>query len=284
MTASSRAATIALSLWTLAACGGADSRGSTAPAPVPAGWSLAWSDEFDLPDGSRPDPVRWAYDSGGGGWGNLELQTYTERVENANIRDGALVITARAESFTGPDGIARDYTSARLKTKDRFSQTYGRFEARMQLPRGQGVWSAFWMLGADIDVAGWPACGEIDIMENVGHEPARVHGTLHGPGYSGSGSLAASTLTADGSAFADAFHVFAVEWEPAEIRWFVDGRSFASRRPSDVPPGGRWVFDRDFFLLLNLAVGGRWPGPPDQSTRFPQDMKVDYVRVYRRQG
>jgi beta-glucanase (GH16 family) len=241
-----------------------------------------WGDEFDAPDGARPDPARWVHDLGGDGWGNLELQTYTDRVENAVVRGGALVITARAERFTGLDGLAREYTSARLKTKDRFARTHGRFEARIQIPRGQGLWPAFWMLGADIDGVGWPACGEIDIMENIGREPARIHGTLHGPGYSGGDSLSASAPSPDGAPFADRFHVFAVEWEPGEIRWLLNGQAFASRRPADLPAGARWVFDHDFFLLLNVAVGGRWPGSPDSTTPFPQEMKVDYVRVYSR--
>jgi beta-glucanase (GH16 family) len=222
------------------------------------------------------------YDVGGGGWGNQELQTYTNRSDNATLRDGALVITARRERFTGADGIARDYTSARVKTKDRFAQTYGKFEARLQVPRGQGIWPAFWMLGADIDAVGWPQCGEIDIMENIGREPTTVHGTMHGPGYSGGGGLGTSASSPDGKAFADAFHVFAVEWEPGEVRWYLDGRQYFSRKSSNLPSGTRWVFDHDFFLLLNVAVGGAWPGNPDATTTFPQEMKVDYVRAYRR--
>src|SRR5690606_7574684 len=145
--------------------------GAHQPAGSREGWTLVWSDEFDAPDGSRPDPAKWVYDLGGGGWGNEELQTYTDRVENAVIRDGHLVITARAERFTGGDGITREFTSARLKTLGRFAQTYGRFEARIQVPRGQGIWPAFWMLGADFPTAGWPSCGEIHIMEHIGREP-----------------------------------------------------------------------------------------------------------------
>lgn len=270
-------------LW-LAVHGGVPTRAQVSPTPaeVHAGWTIAWNDEFDGPDGSRPDPARWVHDVGGGGWGNEELQTYTDRAANASIRGGHLVITARAERFTGPDGIARDYTSARLKTLGRFAQTYGRFEARLQVPRGQGLWPAFWMLGTDIDSAGWPACGEIDVVENIGREPATVHGTLHGPGYSGGRSLGTGVAGPDGRAFADGFHVFAVEWEPAEIRWYLDGWLFLSRKPGDLPEGSRWVFDHDFFVLLNVAVGGRWPGNPDATTVFPQEMKVDYVRVFRR--
>jgi beta-glucanase (GH16 family) len=281
MPVSLRLAGLCLATWSLAVCGGGASDAvAPQPSPQPATWTLSWSDEFDA--GSRPDESRWVYDLGGGGWGNQELQTYTSRADNAVLRDGALVITVRAERFTGADGIARDYTSARLKTKDRFAQTYGRFEARIQVPRGQGMWPAFWMLGVDIDAAGWPQCGEIDIMENIGREPTTIHGTLHGPGYSGGSGPSGASQSPDGRPFSDAFHVFAVEWEPAEIRWYLDGRQYFSRKSSDLPAGARWVFDHDFFLLLNVAVGGSWPGNPDSTTTFPQEMKVDYVRAYRR--
>jgi beta-glucanase (GH16 family) len=268
----------------LAVCGG--EKTSAAPSPIqepaaPAGWQLSWSDEFDAPDGSRPDPSRWMYDVGGNGWGNNELETYTNRADNARIEKGALVIIARAERFTAPDGTPRDYTSARLKTLGRFAQTYGRFEARLQIPRGQGIWPAFWMLGTDIDSRGWPDCGEIDIMENIGREPTIVHGTMHGPGYSGGGGIGMPFQSPDGTPFAAAYHVFAVEWEPSEIRWYVDGRLYETRKPADLPAGARWAFDHDMFLLLNVAVGGNWPGNPDQTTVFPQQMLVDYVRVYR---
>jgi beta-glucanase (GH16 family) len=259
--------------------------GSSAPdqpsgTPAPGALTLAWSDEFDGADGSRPDPSRWMHDLGGGGWGNDELQTYTDRPENAVIRDGSLIITARAEHHVGDDGIAREYTSARLKTLGRFEQAYGRIEARMRLPRGQGLWPAFWMLGADIGAVGWPACGEIDIMEHIGREPLTVYGTLHGPGYSGAGGIGASVSSADGRPFAAAFHVFSVEWEPDQIRWYVDGQRYQTRRPSDLPAGSRWVFDHPHFVLVNLAVGGSWPGPPDDTTEFPQELQVDWVRAY----
>ena len=281
MPPSFRLAGCCLATWSLAVCGGAtNDEAVPMPSPQPANWTLSWSDEFD--NGSRPDESRWIHDLGGGGWGNQELQTYTSRAENAAVRDGALVITARAERFTGTDGIAREYTSARLNTRNRFAQTYGKFEARLQVPRGQGIWPAFWMLGADIDASGWPQCGEIDVMENIGREPATIHGTLHGPGYSGDGGPSGASPSPDGKPFADAFHVFAVEWEPGEIRWYLDGRQYFSRKSSDLPSSARWVFDHDFFVLLNVAVGGSWPGNPDSTTTFPQEMKVDYVRVYRR--
>jgi beta-glucanase (GH16 family) len=278
-----KTAWLAMSLIGLAVCGGRASNDTTpSPSTQPPSWTLTWSDDFDGENGSKPDQSRWVYDLGGGGWGNQELQTYTNRADNAALRDGLLVITARAERFTGSDGIARDYTSARLKTKDRFQQTYGKFEARIQVPRGQGIWPAFWMLGSDIDAVSWPQCGEIDVMENIGREPTIIHGTMHGPGYSGGSGLGMSAPSPDGKPFADAFHVFAIEWEPGEVRWFLDGRQYFSRKPSDLPSGTRWVFNHDFFLLLNVAVGGAWPGNPDATTTFPQEMKVDYVRAYKR--
>jgi beta-glucanase (GH16 family) len=252
------------------------------PAPV-----IVWNDEFEGPAGLTFDRTKWVADTGGAGWGNQERQFYTTRPENAALDgEGHLVITARAPDASATDtcwyGRCR-YTSARLKTKGLFAQTYGRFEARIRVPKGQGIWPAFWMLGDDIDVVGWPKSGEIDVMENIGREPSIVHGTLHGPGYSGAGGISRADTLATG-AFADDFHVFAVEWngEPQQIRWFVDGRQTHSMTPADLPPGTKWVFDHPFFLLLNLAVGGQWPGDPDASTTFPQQMIVDYVRVYGR--
>ena len=279
------AAVVMLSgLWAVA-CGGAPRQAPATSQATPRSgtpsseWQLVWSDEFDGPDGATPDRDKWVFDLGGGGWGNNELQTYTDRPENASIQRGMLVIRAVRETFTGADGISRDYTSARLKTLGRFTQTYGRFEARMRIPRGQGVWPAFWMLGDDIGTTGWPGCGEIDIMENIGREPALVHGTLHGPGYSGAQGIGGSYSSPDGRAFADGFHVFAVEWEPQAIRWSVDGTVYQTRTPADLR-GARWVFDHPFFLLVNVAVGGNWPGNPDATTVFPQELVVDWVRAY----
>lgn len=244
-------------------------------------WTLAWSDEFNQPDGSSPDPAKWTLEIGGGGWGNNELEYYTARPENARIEHGHLVITARREDYAGSDGVARHFTSARLKTQGKFSVTYGRIEARIKIPRGQGVWPAFWMLGSNIDHAGWPDSGEIDIMENIGREPAVVHGTIHGPGYSGDKGIGAPFRLRRGR-FADHYHVFAVEWEPNVIRFYVDHKLYATRSPADLPKGAHWVYNQPFFLLLNFAVGGDWPGSPDRSTTFPQQMLVDYVRVYQR--
>ena len=245
-------------------------------------WIVTWSDEFNGPDGSLPDPNKWTVESGGYGWGNDELECYTPRAQNARIEKGSLVIEADKENLTCADGARRAYTSARLKTQGHFSQKYGRFEARIRVPSGKGMWPAFWMLGDDFSTAGWPACGEIDIMENAGgSEPAIIHGSLHGPGYIEAKSLTA-TYTLPKGAFSDDFHVFAIEWAPRVVRFFVDGQLYSTRTPANVPAGKRWVYDQPFFILVNLAVGGSMPGNPDDSTVFPQRMLVDYVRVYRR--
>ncbi len=250
--------------------------------PRSPAWKLVWSDEFDAADNSPVDGNKWVMETGGSGWGNNELETYTSRIENAHIEGGSLAITAIKETYKGTDGVTRNYTSARLKTQGKFSQKYGRFEARLKLPQGQGMWPAFWMLGDDINTAGWPACGELDIMENIGKEPSMVHGTIHGPGYSGGSGIGAPYTLTGGQKFADAYHVFAIEWEPNVVRWIVDGIVYQTRTPADLPAGRKWVFDHSFFVILNLAVGGTWPGNPDSSTVFPQKLLVDYVRVYER--
>ena len=249
---------------------------------APEGWTLSWSDEFNAPNGSTVDLSKWVPETGGNGWGNQELEYYTARPQNAFLQDGNLVIKVLAEKYTGADGVARDYTSARLKTLGKFSQKYGRFEARIKIPRGQGIWPAFWMLGSDIEKRGWPKCGEIDIMENIGKEPALVHGTIHGPGYNGANGLGAPYSLADNQPFADDYHVYAVEWEPKAIRFYVDDHLYETRTPADLPAGTKWVYGHPFFLLLNVAVGGGWPGNPDATTVFPQSMLVDYVRVYKK--
>lgn len=258
-----------------------DPGGAGAAMPDPPG-PLVWADEFDGPVDAPPDPARWRRETGGSGWGNDELQEYTDSPANAAL-DGAghLVITARQEStgatcWYGPCA----WTSARLVTADRFSQERGRFEARLRVPRGQGLWPAFWMLGDRIFTdEPWPLSGEIDVMENVGYEPGTVWGSLHGPGYQGADAVNASYTLPDGAAFADAFHTFTVDWDADAITWYVDGVAYARRTPADVPDGA-WVFDDPFFLLLNVAVGGGWPGAPDGTTRFPQEMVVDHVRVW----
>jgi beta-glucanase (GH16 family) len=245
-------------------------------------WTLTWSDEFSGPDGSPVDPAKWVTETGCNGWGNDELEYYTNRSQNIYQQNGNLVIKVLQEKYTGADGVTRNYTSARLKTLGKFEQTYGRFEARIKIPRGQGIWPAFWMLGANINKSGWPDCGEIDIMENIGKEPALVHGTIHGPGYSGAQGIGGPYGISDGKAVADDYHVFAVEWEPNAIRFYVDEHLYTTRTPIDLPKETKWVYDHPFFLLLNVAVGGGWPGSPDATSAFPQEMLVDYVRVYRR--
>ena len=245
-------------------------------------WKLVWSDEFDGPNGSAPDPAKWFVEVNGTGFGNNELEYYTSRRENSHVEDGKLIITARKETFTGPDGVTRPYTSGRLETKGHFEQQYGRFEARIKIPAGQGMWPAFWMLGNDIDRVGWPTCGEIDIMENIGSEPSKVHGSMHGPKYSGENPLTGAFTLPRNQRFSDDFHIFAVEWEPAAIRFYVDDILYETQTPDNLPSSKHWAFDHPFFLLLNLAVGGGWPGNPDATTVFPGSMLVDYVRVYQR--
>jgi beta-glucanase (GH16 family) len=256
-------------------------QGSASRAKDPK-WKLVWRDEFNGPNGSGVDPSKWTLEVNGDGGGNHELEYYTNRPQNAHIQNGNLVIEARQEKYTGADSVSRNYTSARLKTAGKFSQLYGRFEARIKIPSGQGLWPAFWMLGDDIEKAGWPDCGEIDIMENIGKEPSTVHGSIHGPGFTGTNGLEARYALPGNRRLADDFHVFAVEWEPNAIRFYVDDKLYVTRTPSDLRPGWKWVFDHPFFLLLNVAVGGDWPGNPDATTVFPQTMLVDYVRVYQR--
>ncbi|UVS80731.1 ricin-type beta-trefoil lectin domain protein [Actinokineospora sp. UTMC 2448] len=242
--------------------------------------AVVWADEFTGPAGAPVDPAKWRHEVGDN-VNNHERQFYTGSTRNAAL-DGAgnLVITARRENPANYQcwyGTCQ-YTSARLNTAATFTQTYGRFEARIKVPRGQGMWPAFWMLGNDIGSVGWPASGEIDIMENVGFEPSTVHGTIHGPGYSGAEGVGAGYTLPNGQRFADGFHVFAVDWAPGRITWSVDGVVYSTKTPSDLG-GDRWVFDHPFFLILNLAVGGYWPGDPDATTVFPQAMVIDYVRV-----
>jgi beta-glucanase (GH16 family) len=243
-------------------------------------WTLTWSDEFNGPDGSSPDPAKWKFDVGGGGWGNRELESYTARPQNVVERGGNLVLSERKEDYTGPDGIARPYTSGRIETKGLFAQAYGRIEARMKLPVGKGIWPAFWLLGDADPQVKWPAMGEIDIMEAIG-DPHTVYSTLHGPGYSGSNGISKKFPLPEGAAIDSGFHVYAVEWAPNDLKFYFDGDLIAERTPADLPRGATWVYEHRFFVILNVAVGGAWPGNPDQTTPFPQQMLVDYVRVYR---
>ncbi|MEM9648852.1 MAG: glycoside hydrolase family 16 protein [Bacteroidota bacterium] len=236
--------------------------------------NLVLSEEFDS-DGA-PNPAVWGYDIGrgpnGDGWGNQELQYYTDRSDNVEVQNGVLLITARQESFEGAS-----YTSARLLTKDLFEQKFGRFEARIRLPYGQGIWPAFWMLGADIDENPWPAAGEIDIMEYRGQEPTVLVGSVHGPGYSG-GDAISKEFILENDRFDTGFHIFGIEWGPDYVNFYVDDFLYNRITPEDVT--GPWVFDKPFFILMNLAVGGSFVGAPNTETEFPQTMLVDYVRVY----
>ena len=274
-------------VFALLACAPATTRTTAPPTtgtPTVEEWKLTWSDEFEGAAGASFDGTKWVAETGGEGWGNKEREFYTARAENVALDgSGHLVITAREEPADTDRrcwyGACR-YTSARLKTKGKFEQAYGRFEAKIRIPRGQGIWPAFWMLGNNIDADGWPKCGEIDIMENIGREPNAVHGTMHGPGYSGANGIGAAFTSP--LAFADDYHVYSVEWIPGQIRWLVDEKEYKRIVPSNLPSGAARVFDHPFFLLLNVAVGGEWPGDPDATSVFPQQMLVDYVRVYSR--
>jgi len=265
---------------------------------APKGYELVWHDEFEHP---QIDLSKWSFEVNAWGGGNHELQYYTDRPENVFIRDGKLIIRAEREHFTGPEGT-REYTSARMRTKYRGDWKYGWFEIKAKLPCGRGLWPAIWLLPTDWVYGPWTASGEIDIMELIGHEPNRVHGTLHYGGVPPNNlhSGAFFKLPA-GSDFCEDFHVFALEWSPysakviingkpqtrqlVEIRWYVDGKNyerqnewFSSAAPYPAP------FDQRFHLILNVAVGGDWPGRPDASTKFPQEMQVEYVRVFQRQS
>lgn len=244
-------------------------------------WALLWSDEFDAEADAPINPDNWVCEEGGHGWGNQELQYYTQRLENvSHTGEGQLAIRAiqGQPDDNGTCWYGRcAFTSARCITKDRVEFTYGRVEARLQIPRGQGIWPAFWMLGANFPQVPWPDSGEIDIMENVGGDPLMVHGTIHGPGYSGASGM--GYHYAGDVPFADDFHTYAIEWGPGVIRWYVDGNLFNTLSRNDLR-NREWAFDHDFFMIMNVAVGGTWPGHPNDSTEFPQQMLVDYIRVY----
>ena len=235
-------------------------------------WVPTLDQTFDGPKGQAPDVAVWGRDLGPARQNN-ELQTYTDGNDNAFLDgEGHLVIEARKETKEG-----REYTSARLKTEDKFEQRYGKFEARMKMPLGRGIWPAFWMLGADISKVGWPRCGEIDILENIGRDPTGVYGTLHGPGYSGGAGISKKTSS---DTLSTEFHTYAVEWMPEKIVWSFDGKPFHTIEAKDV--GNKaWPFEKPQFLILNLAVGGDFPGNPDATTTFPQRFVIDYVKVWR---
>lgn len=240
-------------------------------------WTLTWSDDFEGIAGSSPDKLKWTYDIGTGnnGWGNSELEYYTNRPSNVQLNgEGQLVITARKESFSGSG-----YTSARIKTQGLFSQTYGRFEARIKTPTGPGIWPAFWLLGDNISEVSWPQCGEIDIMEQRGQEPSVTHGTVHGPGYFGGNAKTKAFGLLTGRFDMD-FHVYAIEWGEDYIDFFIDDFLYHRIQPNDLT--GEWVFNKPFFIILNVAVGGNYVGYPTTGTPFPQSMIIDYVRVYKK--
>ena len=243
--------------------------------PTTASYKLVWQDEFTGTAGQLPDSAKWKFDVGTN-WGNNQLEYDTNRPENVSL-DGAghLAITARKEAWLG-----QPYTSGRINTNSLFSQSGGKFEARIRQPIGQGMWPAFWLLGSNFATAGWPGCGEIDIMEYRGQEPTILHGSLHGPGYSG-GAAITKKYTAPVN-LSDGFHTYTVEWSSAAIVWSIDGKEYQTITPANVPSGGSWVFDHPFFVILDLAVGGGFVGSPDATTPFPMNMLVDYVRVYRK--
>jgi beta-glucanase (GH16 family) len=241
-------------------------------------WQLVWSDEFEGPAGAPLDTTKWTAEIGGDGWGNQELQYYTDRIENAALDgQGNLAITALREDYLGSS-----YTSARITTRGKFEPTFGRMEASLKLPSGIATWPAFWGMGVDPRDLGWPQCGELDVMENIGSMPRTAKGSAHGPGYSGGNSLTAIYELSPGQAFSESLHHFAVEWDKFALRWYVDGNLYSTRTPRDIPPKAQWAFNHAFYLILNLAVGGRMAGNPAPTDPFPQVLLVEYVRFYQR--
>lgn len=239
-------------------------------------WELVWSDEFNGAAGESPDTTKWKFDVGTGqnGWGNSELEYYTNRTTNVSMDgSGNLAITAKREMYSGSA-----FTSARIKTSGLFEQSYGRFEARIKTPWGPGIWPAFWILGANVDSMGWPQCGEIDIMELRGQKPNIINGSLHGPGYSGAAAIT-KVFGFENDRFDVDYHLFAVEWGKDYIDYYVDNILYQEITPDKV--SGNWVFDHPFFIILNVAVGGNYLGFPTSQTPFPQTMLVDYVKVYK---
>jgi beta-glucanase (GH16 family) len=237
------------------------------------GYDLSWGEEFN---GSAINTSDWTHEIGAGGWGNQESQYYTDRPENSFLTDGNLIIEALEENFNGAP-----YTSARLITQNKKLFQYGRVDIRAILPEGQGIWPALWMLGTNISDIGWPACGEIDIMELVGHEPSTVHGTAHwGNQGQSSSDRKGSSYALSGEKFSEKYHVFSLIWEPNSIKWLVDDNQYFSLTNAEV--NGNYPFNAEFFFIFNIAVGGQWPGDPDQTTQFPQRMYVDYIRVFQK--
>ncbi|MBV9417369.1 MAG: glycoside hydrolase family 16 protein [Solirubrobacterales bacterium] len=241
---------------------------------------LAWSDEFNGPVGAPLAKSKWITDLGAWGYTEGELETYTNSPANvAEDGHGHLAIVARQQEGTGPDGLTRDYTSARLETRGLFSTTYGLIEARMKIPAGAGLWPAFWLLGDNVNTIGWPACGEIDVLETLDGTPTVAHGFINGPTDVAPHYTVGQTVMSRRS-LAAGFHTYAIRWSPNSITWLLDGVPYGTATPSSLPAGAKWVYNRSFHLILNLAVGGTWGGPPNSSTRFPATLLVDWVRVY----
>lgn len=286
-----RAAICFLGCMVLNACGG------SSPAVLPGApktvtqETLVWSDEFTSSAAeSQPNPANWTYDAGAGGWGNAELETYCAYGSSSTPCD-----PSEPNAYFGNDGylhvVARNpgnavFTSARLKSQGLQSFQYGRIEASIRIPEGQGMWPAFWMLGDDISTSPWPACGEFDIMENIGDDLSTIYGSIHGTGFTGNLISNRYTLP-DHQSFAGGFHTYGLLWSPQKVRYYVDnpGNVYATETPASLPQGAVWPFDHGkFFFILNVAVGGSWPGAPSATTQFPQQMLVDYVRVYAEPG
>ena len=282
-------------LFPLVACGGgtASSTTTTPPPPPPAGpynpatAVLVWSDEFNGATApSAPNPANWTYDTGGGGWGNNELETYCAYGSNA-----APCSTSTPNAYVGTDGYLHivavknaqgQYTSARITTQGLQSFQYGRIEASIQIPQGQGLWPAFWMLGDNINTVPWPGCGEMDIMENIGSQPTINTGSIHGTGFTGT-MIGTQYVLPNGADFSSGFHTFGIIWSPQIVQYYVDSPSniYATYTPSSLPSGAVWPFDSGkFFFIINLAVGGNYPGSPNANTAFPAEVLVDYVRVW----
>jgi beta-glucanase (GH16 family) len=243
--------------------------------------ALSWSDEFNGSAGAPPNPSKWNVIYGGGGFGNDELQYYTSNSNNLAV-DGAghLVITALRGNYTGTDGVTRSYTSGAIETQGRFQARYGTLEARIEIPQGQGLWPAFWAIGSDTNSVGWPQCGEIDMMENLGSDPFTIYGSIHGPQSGVANGYAMTTAKRSRVSLAGGFHVYGVTWSPNKLVFTLDGAAYATYTPAALSSTQQWVFNKPFFLILNLAVGGGWPGSPNATTTFPAKMLIDWVRVY----
>lgn len=239
-----------------------------------SGYQIAWQDEFS---GTALDASSWNMEQGGGGWGNAELQNYTNRPENVSVANGNLVITALKESYGG-----NAYTSARITTQNKRDFTFGRIDIRAKLPKGQGVWPALWMLGSEIKTIPWPASGEVDIMELLGHEPAKTYSTVHwgNQGATVSQHIGNSLVLTGGDDFNQKYHVFSLDWQSNKMDFYVDNVLFYTVTNQSVT--GTYPFNKPFFFLFNVAVGGNWPGSPNASTTFPQQMLVDYIRVFQK--